>query len=120
MSVLDASAVLAFLQREPGADLVEEHLSSGICGAANWSEVAQTVRQGGGNWPVAREILLSYGVRIEPVTAEDGETAARLWRRGAGRSLGDRLCLALGQRLGLEVVTADAAWGDLPNVLLVR
>jgi len=28
-------------------------------------------------------------------------------------SLGDRACLALGERLGLPVVTADRAWADL-------
>ncbi len=120
MTVLDASALLAFLLHEPGADFVEERLSAAVCGAANWSEVAQKVRQGGGNWSVAREILLSYGLRIEPVSSADGEAAAGLWKRGTGLSLGDRLCLALGARLGREVVTTDVAWAGRPNVMLAR
>jgi ribonuclease VapC len=120
VTVLDASALLAFLQREPGADVVEGALAGGVCGAANWSEVAQKVRQGGGNWSVAREILLSYGLRIEAVTAADGEAAASLWTRRTGLSLGDRLCLALGARLGGEIVTTDTAWAGMANVVLAR
>ncbi len=34
-----------------------------------------------------------------------------LWSADPGLSLGDRLCLALGQRLGEQVVTADRTWG---------
>ena len=50
MTVLDASALLAFLQGEPGADLVEASLHAGaVCGAANWSEVAQKVLDAGGD-----------------------------------------------------------------------
>ena len=63
-------------------------------------------------WSWARALLLSYGVRIEPVLAEDAEWAARRWRRGEGLSLADRLCLALAERTDLDVLTADRAWGS--------
>jgi PIN domain nuclease of toxin-antitoxin system len=118
--VLDASALLVFLKGETGAAAVEARLADGICGAANWSEVAQKIRQAGGDLPLARELLISYGVRVEPVTMADGEAAAALWRAGSGLSLGDRLCLALGMRMGQDTVTADSAWADLPGVILVR
>lgn len=120
MTVLDASALLAFLKRESGATVVEQHLSTGICGAANWSEVAQKVRRGGANWSVARDLLLSYGLRVEPVTRADAELAASLWTAGTGLSLGDRLCLALGARLQQEVLTTDSAWAGLTGVTLAR
>lgn len=109
MSVLDASALLAFLQGEPGADLVEDLLGAteSVCGAANWSEVAQQVRQRGGDWELARALLLSYGLVIEPVLEVDAEAAAELWASQPHLSLGDRLCLALARRLAREVVTAD-------------
>ena len=46
--VLDASAILAFLQIEDGAEEVAAALEAGsICGAANWSEVAQKVLRSG-------------------------------------------------------------------------
>jgi ribonuclease VapC len=120
VTVLDASAVLAFLKGEPGASAIEVHLADGVCGAANWSEVAQKVRQGGADWSLSRELLLSFGIRVEPVTEADAEAAATLWKAGSGLSLGDRLCLALGMRLGHSVITTDAAWKDLPNTVLVR
>lgn len=120
MTVLDASAVLAFLKGEAGAGDVESRLTDAVCGAANWSEVSQKVRQTSGDWQLARELLLSYGVRVEPVTEADAERAALLRRTGSGLSLGDRLCLALGARLGEEVLTTDTAWRGLPNAVLVR
>lgn len=50
----------------------------------------------------------------------DAERAAALWRREDGLSLGDRLCLALGERMEQDVLTADAAWAGLPRVALIR
>lgn len=120
MTVLDASAVLAFLQGEEGSDRVETSLEGGILGAANWSEVAQKVSAGGADWGVARSLLLSYGLRIEPVFAQDAETAAVLWKRGSGLSLGDRLCLALADRVDMPVLTADRAWGESERIVQIR
>lgn len=121
MNVFDASALLVFLQGEPGADAVEAALEDGgACGAANWSEVAQKVHSAGGSWALAGSLLASYGLAVEPVTRQDAEAAAARWRRGTGLSLADRLCLALGERLGADVFTADSAWGDEPPVRQVR
>ena len=119
--VLDASAILVFLQGERGAEAVERALvESSVCGAANWSEVAQKVLAGEREWSLARALLLSYGVRIEPVLPEDAEWAARRWRRGEGLSLADRLCLALAERTDRRVLTADRAWGSSGRVKQVR
>ena len=121
MNVLDASALLSYLQGEPGAGMVEEELESGAaCGAANWAEVAQKVRAAGRDWSLARSLLLSYSLHVEPVTAEDAEWAAARWRRGEGLSLADRLCLALGERLECDVLTADRSWGRSGRVRQIR
>ena len=121
MIVFDASALLAFLQGEPGAAQVEAALAGGgACGAANWSEVAQKVRGAGRDWVLARALLGSYAVTVEPVTVEDGEWAAQRWRRGEGLSLADRLCLALGERLDASVLTADRQWGRHRRVRHIR
>lgn len=120
-TVVDASAVLAFVQGETGSDTVDEALVAGArCGAANWSEVAQKVRAVGGDWPLHRAILGTLGIDVEPVTEADAEIAAELWRAGGGLSLADRLCLALGRRLDEPVITADQAWAGLPGVRLIR
>ena len=68
----------------------------------------------------ARALLESYGVRVEPVTSDDAEWAARRWRRGEGLSLADRLCLALGGRLGATVFSADKSWGRSGRVVQIR
>ncbi len=65
---------------------------------------------------LVRALMISYGVRIEPVTAGDAEWAARRRRSGEGLSLADRLCLALAERLDTEVFTADTAWATAGRV----
>ncbi|HEY5785303.1 MAG TPA: PIN domain-containing protein [Microlunatus sp.] len=121
MTVLDASALLAFLQGETGAELVEQLLIDGaVCGAANWSEVAQKVQRRSGDWSLARALLLSYDLTVEPVTAVDGERAAQRWVDRPQLSLGDRLCLALAERLESAAVTADSAWGSSELIRQIR
>ena len=122
-TVLDASAILALLLREPGADVVQESLTGDTrCGAANWSEVAQKVYSLNRSYwaPVQATLLRGYGMRIESVLVEDAEWAARRWSRGEGLSLADRLCLALGERLDAEILTADRAWGVDGRIRQIR
>jgi len=121
VNLFDASALLCFLQGEPGADVVEKALEEGgIASAANWSETAQKVLARQADWALARALLHGYGLAVEPVRIEDAERAAALWRAGSGLSLGDRLCLATGERLSATVWTADTAWGAEPPVRQIR
>ena len=122
-AVIDASAVLAWLQDEQGSDLAERHMVEGIIGAANWSEVLQKARQHGAQPGLVARLLSSFGLQVVDVTADDGERAADLWVSGSPLSLADRLCLALGLRLGLSVVTTDTAWTSVasaPEVIVAR
>lgn len=120
MIVIDSSAVLAYLLDEPGADGVRDALADGaIISAANWSEVAQKVRRVDA-WEAARALLLSYPLQIASVVVDDAEAAAALWMPGSPLSLADRLCLALGARLQLAVLSADRAWFERPEVIPVR
>jgi ribonuclease VapC len=121
VNLFDASALLCFLQGETGADVVERELIlGGACSAANWSEVAQKLIAHGQDWDQIQALLLSYPLQVEPVLQPDAELAARLWRRGSGLSLGDRLCVATAQRLDATVWTADTAWGSSNTVKQVR
>lgn len=121
MSVLDASALLAFLGGESGAEVVEEALGAGArCSTANWSEAAQKVLAAGGDWDLAGALLGAYGLEVEPVVVADAEWAARRWRPGESLSLGDRLCLALAARLDEVAVTADRSWGTGPGIRQIR
>lgn len=125
--VLDASALLALLQVEPGSDRVAQALPDAAMSVANLAEVAAKLVDIGldGAGLVARTDAL--GIRAYEVTREDVATQARIrhldpgGRRGL--SLGDRLCLALAQRLDIPVITADRAWADIDlpvEVTLIR
>lgn len=121
MNLFDASAILCFLQGEEGAEAVERELElGGCCSAANWSEIAQKLLAHAQDWDLARALLATYDVSVEPVVAADAELAARLWRAGSGLSLADRLCLATGRRLSAVVWTADTTWGASDTVRQIR
>jgi ribonuclease VapC len=109
-NVLDSSAVLAWLQQEPGSKRIQSLLEEGLVSAANWAEILQKTRQHGVDPHEVGLLLRSLGLGIVDVTREDGETAAAIWDRRVPLSLGDRLCLAVAIRLHFPVVTTDRLW----------
>jgi ribonuclease VapC len=113
--VLDASALLAYLQDEPGGDTVDGVLAESVISSVNWAEVIQKSIAAGVEVDEMLDDLQSLGLVVEPFMPEDGEMAGRLWEqtRQAGLSLGDRACLSLGLRLGVPVLTCDRAWATL-------
>jgi len=69
---------------------------------------------------LARALMMSYDLQLEPVTVEDAEQAAITWTQGSGMSLADRLCLALGRRLDAIVWTADSGWETSESIRQIR
>ncbi len=120
--VLDASAVLAVLNGEPGADSVRPHLPGAHISAVNAAEVAAKLVDGGADAIAAGRTLDRLGARVVAFDRDDVVPAARLRAksRAAGLSLGDRACLALAQRLGAPALTADRAWRGLDTDVEVR
>ena len=113
--VLDASALLAYLQDEPGGERVRAVLADSVMSSVNWAEVIGKARDERVDTRGLREDLASLGLALEPFSAEQGEIAGRLKERTRrlGLSLGDRACLALGSDRGETVYTADRAWLQL-------
>jgi ribonuclease VapC len=122
--VLDASALLALLYREPGHEQVADSLDGAVVSAVNWAEVLQKLAQRGHPAPTsAADGITSLGVQVVPFGRADAACAGLLWSvtRRAGLSLGDRACLAVAQRVPDGVaVTADRAWADLDLGVTVR
>jgi len=114
--VLDASALLAVLNQEPGAiHLPPERLAQAIISAVNVAEVHSKLVREGIDPDEAWEDILGLVQECAPFTAEHaritGSLAART--RSLGLSLGDRACLALGIALKAPVYTTDRAWKNL-------
>lgn len=120
--ILDASALLSFLQNEPGNNQVEAVLPEAVICSVNWSEVVQKTIAAGVDINGMREDLEALGLRILPFSTEEAELAAQLWQqaRQAGLSLGDRACLSVGLRMKESVLTADQIWATLNLPVVVR
>jgi ribonuclease VapC len=114
--VLDASAILAILNREPGADkLTVELLNDAVSSAVNLAEVQTVLVSQGGKPDDAWEDACSPLREAVPFTPAQAKIAGSLvaQTRALGLSLGDRACLALGLQLGAPVYTTDRAWKKL-------
>lgn len=124
--VLDASALLVVLKREPGRDrVVAAILAGATLGTVNLSEVLAVFARAGTPSAGLSADIERLCLTIEPFTAEDASVAADLIRHtsAAGLSFGDRACLALARRLKLPALTADRSWSDLDldvAVVMVR
>jgi len=114
--VLDASALLAILNQEPGADrLTPELLSTAASSTVNLAEVQGKLVDRGLNSDDAWEATLSPIREAIAFTSEHARLAGDLvgQTRSLGLSLGDRACLALGLALKAPVYTADKSWKKL-------
>lgn len=108
-AVLDASAVLALVRDEPGADAVAEHVGRAVLSAVNLHEVVKELMASGLNEPVIRELMAELRLEVRPHDVDAAYAGAALHERTRqhGRGLGDRACLALALALGLPMLTAD-------------
>jgi ribonuclease VapC len=114
--VLDASAVLALLNQEPGArKLTPELLSDSTSSTVNLAEVQTKLVRDGGEPDEAWELALAPISDAEPFTSEQAKVAGTLVKqtRSLGLSLGDRACLALAMTLKAPVYTTDKEWKNL-------
>jgi len=117
--VLDASAILAYLNDEPGADKVAAILEHGgaVINAANYAEVAARLIVLGLPQAKTAEVMRSLELEVVPLDAETAWISACLiaTTKPFGLSLGDRCCLALGKRMVLPVLTADRVWANIQS-----
>lgn len=124
--ILDASALLALLQDEPGSAQVSDALGHGTISAANFSEVAGKLIQAEVPEKEVVSILQSFDLDVIPVDEEIALLAGSLIKqtRQFGLSLGDRICLATAIFRNEPAVTTDKAWSNVEHeglrVIVIR
>lgn len=123
--VLDASALLAYLGLEKGADRVAASIGDAAISAVNHAEVVSKLVLRGATLPVVRKALGYLDLDVIDFDRDLAEASGELIAHTSrwGLSLGDRACLALAVREALPVLTTDRAWSNLDigvEVQLVR
>jgi ribonuclease VapC len=120
--VLDASAVLALLNQEPGADLVQEMLSQAVISTVNLTEVVTRLTAKGMPETEIRDVLSLLGLTSVPFDQESAIQSGLLYTatHASGLSSGDRACLTLARNMNAIAFTADRAWQSLDIGVQVR
>lgn len=110
--VLDASAVLALLIGEPGADAVKSGLDGSVMTTVDLAEVVSHYAKLGAARQDIEALLRPLPIRSVPLDAALSYDAGMLRpiTLEGGLSLGDRCCLALAKREGLPALTAERRW----------
>jgi PIN domain nuclease of toxin-antitoxin system len=113
--VLDASALLALLNNEPGSQRVKDVLPESVISAVNVCETVGKLAGAGMSVKDARAGIELINLEVVPFDTELAYQAGALivTTKKLGLSLGDRACLALGLMLNKTVVTADHLWSKL-------
>ena len=121
MILLDTSAVLGYLQNEPGWERVAAEILTGQASISvvNQTEVLSKLCDWGMGLQDADKALGKLALVTQPFTPEIALDAARLrpLTREHGLSLGDRACLATARLRELPVLTGDRAWLNVADAL---
>jgi ribonuclease VapC len=123
--VLDASAVLAYLQDENGSEKVHDVLSEGrgIMSAVNFAEVVGKLLEAGLPEISVNTVMSNLELQVQPLDEKQAWEIGllRIRTKEFGLSLGDRACLALAYLMKLAVVTADKQWDNLkPDIEVIQ
>lgn len=115
MIVLDASAILAVILTEPGAEIVGAAPDHLVTSTVNLAECISRIDRVGGDGQKTLSDVMDFVAFFEPASFEDAVFAGSLAAiaKPLGLSLADRFCLALASRLGAEVYCADNRMAEL-------
>jgi ribonuclease VapC len=120
--VLDASALIALLKAEPGADMLAAAIADAAMSVVNLAEVISHFAHLGMPENAINAMLQPLPITLLPADPALARVAGQLRRitASAGLSLGDRFCLALARQEGRPAWTADRAWQDVAHAVGVE
>jgi ribonuclease VapC len=113
--VLDASAVICLVRREPGWERVAAYGQECELSAVNLMEVAYHLTRHGFPLQDVSSVVCPLIGRVVPFDADLALLASSIHHktRSHGLSLADCACLSLGLARQTAVVTADKTWSQL-------
>jgi PIN domain nuclease of toxin-antitoxin system len=120
--VVDTSALLAVINRERGAEIVDPLLFGAAISTVNLSEAVAKLTERGLPLDEVRDTLGMTGL-IRHAFDERAAYEAGMLRpltRASGLSFADRACLALARLTTLPVLTADRRWATIDLGIEVR
>jgi PIN domain nuclease of toxin-antitoxin system len=113
--VLDTSALIALIRREPGWEAVQEALGHSAVCAVHLTEAITKLTRKGGEPRLVERYLRSLPPPILPwdeeMAWESRDMAPLAWTHGI--SFADRACLAMARHLDAVAMTSDAEWANL-------
>jgi ribonuclease VapC len=123
--VLDTSALLALLLKEPGAEVVKARGRGGLLSTVSYSEAIAKSLDRNSPLEVVRSVL--DGLQLTMIAFDDEHALRAASFRPATRNydffFADRACLATGSLAGLPVLAADRKWRNIDlgvEVVLIR
>ena len=115
--MLDASAVLALIQNEPGSLRVAGVLARSMISAVNWTELITKLVQKTNDPSLVLRHLSVLKLRVLPWTETSAGHSARFAHLAArGLSLGDRACISEASLAGIRILTADRRWKEIDEI----
>jgi PIN domain nuclease of toxin-antitoxin system len=119
--VLDSSAVLALVLKEPGGNKVGDLLVLAdsdsdlriAISVVNWCEILTRLYRDHASMTIQELEALLGGVELVPFARAEADLAADYSRTHPELSLGDRACLALTKDRDATAWTTDKAWNRI-------
>lgn len=113
--VLDASAMLALINKECGYEVVSDVVTTSVMSTVNIAESFTSLQKHGLDIQTARVIITDLLFEVVPFDESQAFIAAQLHKSTSqfGLSLGDRACLSVALHLKIPVLTADKLWSKL-------
>ena len=113
--ILDASALLALIQEETGAEIIKPLLKFSVMSVINVTETLSVLQRTNISPEEGLTLITDIITTIVPFDLEQAEQVAKLHPlvQPQGLSLADRACIALGIKLQIPIYTADRIWVEL-------